>query len=340
MVGELLELRDVRKYFPLTERYTFRSKVAAYVKAVDGVSISIPGQSTVGLVGESGCGKTTTAKIAAGLIQPDSGDVVFMGESLASTLSNPKAAKEFRRRVQLVYQNPYSSLDPMMTVGDIVKEPLVIHGLARGGELDEAMYSLLKKVNLEDYHALRYPHELSGGQRQRVCIARALATQPKLVLLDEPVSSLDLSIRAQILNLLMELKEKEKLSYLYISHDLATVRQMCDYVAVMYLGRIVEYAPTDELFGNPMHPYTQALLSAIPIPDPRVKRKRIVIEGDVPNPVNPPAGCRFNTRCPYANPLCKEKDQSLVEVGGGHWVACWVAPTGGIPSFTLNRNTE
>ncbi len=340
MVGELLELRDVKKYFPLTERYTFRSRVAAYVKAVDGVSLSIPEQSTVGLVGESGCGKTTTAKIAAGLIQPDSGDVVFMGESLASTLSNPKAAKEFRRKVQLVYQNPYSSLDPMMTVGDIVKEPLVIHGLARGGELDEAMYSLLKKVNLEEYHALRYPHELSGGQRQRVCIARALATQPKLVLLDEPVSSLDLSIRAQILNLLMDLKEKEKLSYLYISHDLATVRQMCDSVAVMYLGRIVEYAPTDELFGNPMHPYTQALLSAIPVPDPKVKRKRIVLEGDVPNPVNPPAGCRFNTRCPYVNQVCREKDQSLVEVGGDHWVACWVAPTGGISTFTLNTNPE
>jgi oligopeptide/dipeptide ABC transporter ATP-binding protein len=329
-------LKQIKKYFPLTERYTFRSKVAAYVKAVDGVSLTIPEQSTVGLVGESGCGKTTTAKIAAGLISPDSGTVEFMGADLDTMLSDPRHAKEFRRNVQLVYQNPYSSLDPMMTVGDIVKEPLIIHGLADGDALDEAMYSLLKKVNLEEYHALRYPHELSGGQRQRVCIARALATQPRLVLLDEPVSSLDLSIRAQILNLLVDLKEKEKLSYLYISHDLATVRQMCDYVAVMYLGRIVEYAATDELFGNPMHPYTQALLSAIPIPDPKVRRKRIVLEGDVPNPVNPPPGCRFHTRCPYANNVCKEQDQALIEVGTQHLVACWMAPTGAIPTYTLS----
>jgi len=337
---DILELKDVKKYYPLTERYTFRSRVTAYVKAVDGVSLTLPEQSTVGLVGESGCGKTTTAKIAAGLIRPDSGSVKFMGADLSEILGDSGSAKQFRRSVQLVYQNPYSSLDPMMTVGDIVKEPLIIHGLARGRELEEAMYSLLRKVNLEDYHALRYPHELSGGQRQRVCIARALATQPKLVLLDEPVSSLDLSIRAQILNLLVELKERERLSYLYISHDLATVRQMCDYVAVMYLGRVVEYAPTDELFNNPMHPYTQALLSAIPIPDPRVKRKRMVLEGDVPNPVNPPEGCRFHTRCRYASQLCRERDQKLIEVGNQHWVACWVAPTGGIPSYTLEYTRE
>ena len=295
-----------------------------HVHAVDDVSFDIKKQETFALVGESGCGKTTAARVILNLIEPTSGEVIVDGENIFEKFrSADKAEKlKIRRKMQMIFQNPYGSLDPRMTVSDIVSEPFVIHGHVPKEERCERVYKLLKLVGLEEYHAERYPHEFSGGQRQRICIARALAVEPEFIVADEPVSSLDVSIRAQILNLLGNLQKNIGLSFLYISHDLSSVRQISQRVAVMYLGEIVELADTDELFDNSLHPYTQALIEAVPIPDPKAKNVKVVLHGEVPSPITPPAGCRFNPRCPLASKECREKKQELVEIKKGHFVAC------------------
>jgi oligopeptide/dipeptide ABC transporter ATP-binding protein len=281
--------------------------------------------TTFGLVGESGCGKTTTARAILSLDVPTSGEVYFDGEEVSSVFKSKDKAGilRLRRKMQYVFQNPYASLDPRMTVSDIILEPLLIHGHVPKDKWQDRLYELLRLVGLEEYHAERYPHEFSGGQRQRICIARALAVEPKLLIADEPVASLDVSVRAQILNLLRELQQKFNITYLYISHDLSTVRHICHRVAVMYLGKFVEIADTDDLFESPLHPYTQALLSAIPVPDPDVKMDRIVLGGEVPSPINPPAGCRFEPRCVFnKDHKCVHQAPELIDVGKGHFVSC------------------
>jgi oligopeptide/dipeptide ABC transporter ATP-binding protein len=280
-------------------------------------------------VGESGCGKTTTARAILYLDPPTSGEIDFDGQDVGKIFMS-KDKKEIlglRRKMQYVFQNPYASLDPRMTVADIIMEPFVIHGHVPKDRWHDRLYELLQLVGLEDYHAERYPHEFSGGQRQRICIARALAVEPELLIADEPVASLDVSVRAQILNLLQGLQQKFGITYLYISHDLSTVRHICHRVAVMYLGKLVEVADTDELFESPLHPYTQALMSSIPIPDPEAEAKRIILPGEVPSPVNPPVGCRFEPRCIFNKEhKCVHNAPELVDVGGGHFVACGGAP--------------
>ena len=278
---------------------------------------------TMALVGESGCGKTTTAKCILDLEHADEGDVILNGENVYKSLRSGLTQRmAVRRKMQYIFQNPFASLDPRMTVHDIIMEPLEIHRHLPKREWDDRTYALLKLVGLEEYHAERYPHEFSGGQRQRICIARALAVDPDFVIADEPVSSLDVSIRAQILNLLGDLRKQKGLTYLYISHDLASVRQISDRVAVMYLGEIVEIAETDELFEHPLHPYTQALISAVPIPDPDKKSKRIILTGEVPSPISPPEACRFHPRCLYATDICSKEAPPLLEVKRDHWVSC------------------
>ncbi len=320
----ILDVRSLYKHFPITKGFIFQKQVGA-VRAVDGVSFSIRRGETLGLVGESGCGKTTTGRVILRLQEPTSGEAYFEGRNLF------KLAKEdlrrMRRDMQIIFQDPYSSLNPRMTVGDIIGEPLEIHNLARGKEKQRRVQELLEIVGLSPYHANRYPHEFSGGQRQRIGIARALAVNPKLIICDEPVSALDVSIQAQVLNLLEELQKEFGLTYLFIAHDLSVVKHISDRIAVMYLGRIVEVAEAEELFANPQHPYTEALLSAVPIPDPAIRRERIILPGDVPSPVNPPAGCRFHTRCLYAQESCRINDPELVDYwGNGHAVACPILP--------------
>jgi oligopeptide/dipeptide ABC transporter ATP-binding protein len=301
-------------------------KEVGLVHAVDNISFDIRRKETFGLVGESGCGKTTTARLILNLIEPTDGKVFFEGENVFEKLkSSSKAEKlKLRRKMQLIFQNPYGSLDPRMTVFDIISEPFVIHKHIPKKQWKEKVYKLLEVVGLEEYHAERYPHEFSGGQRQRICIARALAVEPEFLVADEPVSSLDVSIRAQILNLLGELQQRVGLTYLYISHDLSSVRQISNRVAVMYLGEIVELADTDELFKEPLHPYTEALIAAVPIPDPKARSIKIVLPGEVPSPINPPSGCRFHPRCPQAKPACREKVPELVQVSPRHAVACHI----------------
>ncbi len=320
----LLEVRNLVKYFPITKGFIFQRQVGA-VKAVDDVSFTIRRGETLGLVGESGCGKTTTGRVILRLMEPTSGEAYFEGRNIF-TLAKEEL-RRMRRDMQIIFQDPYSSLNPRMTVGDIVGEPLEIHNLARGKDKVRRVQELLEVVGLSPYHANRYPHEFSGGQRQRIGIARALAVNPKLIICDEPVSALDVSIQAQVLNLLGELQKEFGLTYLFIAHDLSVVKHISDRIAVMYLGRIVEVATVDQLFENPQHPYTEALLSAVPIPDPAMRRERIILPGDVPSPVNPPKGCRFHTRCLYAQASCRVDDPSLVDYwGNGHSVACPILP--------------
>jgi oligopeptide/dipeptide ABC transporter ATP-binding protein len=322
--ASFLQVKNLVKYFPIYSRGVLTKKQVGQVHAVDGVSFNIHKQETFALVGESGCGKTTTARVILNLIEPTSGEVLLDGENIFEkfkSASNEEKLK-LRRKMQMIFQNPYGSLDPRMTISDIVSEPLVIHKHVPKEKRTERVYDLLKLVGLEEYHAERYPHEFSGGQRQRICIARALAVEPEFIVADEPVSSLDVSIRAQILNLLADLQKTMGLSFLYISHDLSSVRQISQRVAVMYLGEIVELADTDELFDNPLHPYTQALIEAVPIPDPKVKNIKARLKGEVPSPITPPSGCRFNPRCPRANASCREKRPELYEVKTGHFLAC------------------
>ena len=318
----LLEVNNLKMYFPVTSGIILQRKVAE-IKAVDGVSFFIKRGETLGLVGESGCGKTTTGRCILRLYEPTGGEVKYEGRSLQEMSTHEM--RGMRRQMQIIFQDPYGSLNPRMTCGDIVGEPLIVHKLTSGkGEYRDRMNELLQIVGLNPYMADRYPHEFSGGQRQRIGIARALAVNPSFIVCDEPVSALDVSIQAQVINLLEELQEQFGLTYLFIAHDLSVVRHISDRVAVMYLGHIVEIADRTELYENPLHPYTKALLSAVPIPDPVVEaqRERIILQGDVPSPLNPPAGCVFHTRCPIAIDDCQLEIPDLREVTPNHWVAC------------------
>ncbi len=323
MAEILLEVKDLVKHFPV--RGGVFSRVHSYVRAVDGISFSIAEGETLGLVGESGCGKSTAGRAILRLIEPTSGEVKYKGTDILSL--NREKMRQLRREMQIIFQDPYASLNPRMTVGSIVGEPLTIHHIAKGKEREEKVAAILQKVGLRPEHMRRYPHEFSGGQRQRIGIARALALNPKIIIADEPVSALDVSIQAQVINLLQDLQKEFGIAYLVISHDLSVVQHICDRIAVMYLGLIVEIADADELIMSPRHPYTEALLSAVPIPDPSAsgKKERIILRGDVPSPVNPPSGCRFHTRCPYKEDKCVSEVPSLHPVNGGHLTACHFA---------------
>jgi len=316
----LIDVENLMMWFPVTAG-VFRKRIAD-VKAVDGVTFFIKRGETLGLVGESGCGKTTTGRCLLQLYEVTGGKVVFDGKDI--TQMKGEELRGMRRNMQLIFQDPYASLDPRMTAGDIIGEPLLVHKLAKGNDYKEQVVELLKMVGLEPYMAERYPHEFSGGQRQRIGIARSLAVRPSFIVCDEPVSALDVSIQTQVITLLMRLREEFNLTYLFIAHDLSVVRHISDRVAVMYLGKIMEITGSDELYDNPLHPYTQALLSAVPIPDPVVdrQRKRVLLAGDVPSPVNPPSGCHFHPRCQIAIDACKEQEPELKNIGGEHWVAC------------------
>ncbi len=321
--NHLLEVRGLKKYFPITQGIIFQRKIAD-VKAVDGIDFFVREGETLGLVGESGCGKSTTGRTILQLYRPTEGEVLFRGKDL-SKLSGENLRK-MRVDMQMIFQDPYASLNPRMTVGDIVGEPLEVHNIAKGKEKKERVRELLQIVGLNPYFINRYPHEFSGGQRQRIGVARALAVNPDFIVCDEPISALDVSIQAQIINLLEELQDKFHLTYLFIAHDLSVVRHISDRVAVMYLGKIMELTDRNSLYENPLHPYTRALLSAVPIPDPVIeeKRERIILVGDVPSPVKPPSGCRFHTRCPLAIPICKQVEPEWRDVGNNHYVACHV----------------
>ncbi len=321
----LLDVRNLKMYFPLTRGIILQRRVG-WVKAVDDISFQIYRGETLGLVGESGCGKSTTGRAILQLYKPTAGQVFFNGIDL--TKLPPGEMRKMRRHMQMIFQDPYASLNPRMTVGSIIAEPMQIHKLVPKEQRNQRVQELLEVVGLNPYFANRYPHEFSGGQRQRIGIARALAANPEFIVADEPVSALDVSIQAQIINLLEELQEKFHLTYLFIAHDLSVVRHISDRVAVMYLGKIVELADRNALYDDPLHPYTKALLSAVPIPDPKIekKRERIILTGDVPSPINPPAGCRFHTRCPYAMDVCAKVEPRFVDQGSGHFVACHLYP--------------
>ena len=314
----LLQVRNLKKYFPIKKGILNRT--VGSVKAVDGVSFDIFPNETVGLVGESGCGKTTAGRSLLRLIEPSDGEIIYQGRNLVDL--NTKEMRKVRRKLQIIFQDPYSSLNPRMTVEDIIGEAIEFHGVAKGDEVRSMVESLLERVGLQPSYVMRYPHEFSGGQRQRIGIARALALNPDFIVCDEAVSALDVSVQAQVINLLLDLQDEFNLSYLFIAHDLSVVRHISDRIAVMYLGQVMELADCDTLFGRAFHPYTQALLSAIPLPNPRRKAHRVILKGDVPSPMNPPSGCRFHTRCPSCYEPCRTIQPTSVEVEPGHFVAC------------------
>ncbi|KDR95877.1 peptide/nickel transport system ATP-binding protein [Peptoclostridium litorale DSM 5388] len=314
----LIRVEEIYKHFSASEGFFFKDEKK--VKAVDGVSFDVKKGEALGIVGESGCGKSTLGRVLLRLLEADGGKVIFKGEDMLS-LSDSEMRKR-RKDMQIVFQDPFASLNPRMKVGELIAEPLKIHGVKDANEVNRRVLEITKLVGLNDYHLKKYPHEFSGGQRQRICIARALILRPEFVICDEAVSALDVSIQSQIINLLKDLKDELGLTYMFISHDLSVVRHISDRVGVMYLGKMVELAPAESLFENPRHPYTKALISAIPVPDPDVKKDRIILKGDVPNPMDIPKGCSFHTRCHYANDICKREEPGLEEGAGGHFTAC------------------
>jgi oligopeptide transport system ATP-binding protein len=320
----LMHVKDLVKHFPITQGIVIQRQVGA-VRAVDGVSFDVRKGETLGLVGESGCGKSTTGRTILQLYRPTSGDVVFDDVNLVTLKGGD--LRKMRRKMQMIFQDPYASLNPRMTISEIIGEPLIVHRVASGKEVEQRVENLLELVGLSATFANRFPHEFSGGQRQRIGVARALALQPSFIVCDEPISALDVSIQAQVVNLLEDLQQQFGLTYLFIAHDLSMVRHISDRVAVMYLGVIVELASRDEIYHSPLHPYTQALLSAVPIPDPfaEAQRRRVILQGDVPSPTNPPSGCRFRTRCPIAQDVCAQSRPEWRELKPGHFVACHFA---------------
>ena len=317
----LLEVKGLKMWFPITQGIIIQHHVGD-VKAVDGLNFFVRRGETLGLVGESGCGKSTTGRAILQLYRPTEGDVYFEGQNLCKLKGEP--LRRVRRKMQMIFQDPYASLNPRMTVGEIIGEPLIVHNLAKNSEVQDRVGRLLELVGLNPAYVNRYPHEFSGGQRQRIGVARALALQPELIICDEPISALDVSIQAQVVNLLEDLQDQFDLTYLFIAHDLSMVRHISDRVGVMYLGKIVELASRNDVYANPLHPYTKALLSAVPVADPLIeeKRERIILQGDVPSPVNPPSGCHFRTRCPLAVDVCAQKEPEWREITPSHWVAC------------------
>lgn len=320
----LLRVENLEMHFPITQGILIQKKIGA-VRAVDGISFEVKRGETLGLVGESGCGKSTTGRTILHLSKATGGKIVFQGQDITGLKG--EALKKIRRHMTMIFQDPYASLNPRMTVANIISEPLLIHGIGTPKERQDKVNELLELVGLSRYYANRYPHEFSGGQRQRVGIARALAAEPEFIVADEPVSALDVSIQAQVVNLMEDLQNRLGLTYLFVAHDLSVVRHISDRVAVMYLGKIVELANRDEIYERPAHPYTRALLSAVPIPDPKAERqrKRVILAGDVPSPVNPPPACRFHTRCPLAQQICREQEPEFRDMGGGHFAACHFA---------------
>ncbi|MGG0718598.1 oligopeptide/dipeptide ABC transporter ATP-binding protein [Robertmurraya massiliosenegalensis] len=323
----LLEIRDLKKYFDVSEGWF--QKETTFLRAVDGINIKVKRGETLGIVGESGCGKSTTGNVIMGLLEATEGQILFEGKDIRKL--NKKEMKEVKKDIQMIFQDPYSSLNPRMKVFDIIAEPFKTHKIASGKELEEKIMELLEVVGLDSSYAYRYPHEFSGGQRQRIGIARALALKPKLIICDEPVSALDVSIQSQVLNLLNDLQKKFNLTYIFIAHGLPAVKHISNRIAVMYLGKVVELASKDDLFTMPLHPYTEGLINAIPIPDPvgRDEKLQVILEGDLPSPVNPPSGCHFHTRCPYATKKCQTDYPDLVEKSAGHYVACHFSLTSG-----------
>lgn len=317
-MDKLMEVKNLKKYFPVASSGFFQKP--NYVQAVDDVTFDIYKGETLGIVGESGCGKSTMGRLLVTLLDSTCGEILFEGKEVNAIRKNNR--KDISKNIQIIFQDPYASLNPRMTIGDIIREPMRINGIATGSELEKKLDILLKQVGLASYHKDRYPHEFSGGQRQRVGIARAISVNPKLIICDEAVSALDVSIQAQILNLLSDLQKDLGFTYLFIAHGLNVVKHISDRVGVMYLGKLVEIATVDKLYSTPMHPYTKALLSAIPIPNPEKKKERIILTGDVPSPINPPSGCRFHTRCPKCMDICKQAEPGLVELESGHKVAC------------------